>query len=283
MTRDQKIVWGIVAMCSIAVFFIWTPLVSHSQGVLTVSFLDVGQGDAIFIESPSGKQVLIDGGPDRSVLRELGEVMSWNDRIIDVVVATHPDQDHIGGLLDVLDRYKVDYIFEPGVEHGSPVASAFSERVTQEGAEHVYARRGQEIDLGDGALVEILFPDRDVSGLETNTASIIARLTYGETSFLLTGDSPRAIEKYLVRIDGEKLASTVLKAGHHGSNTSTDKTFLDLVGPEYGVFSRGCDNRYGHPHVDVVTLFINADIPTLDTCEIGRITFVSDGAKVSLK
>ncbi len=119
--------------------------------------------------------------------------------------------------------------------------------------------------------------------METNTGSIIARVVYGDTAFLLTGDSPKEVEQYLVRLDAEGLASNVLKAGHHGSRTSSGLAFLGFVGPEFGVFSRGCDNEYGHPHEEVRASFARFGIPTLDTCDDGRITFVSDGRKVVRK
>ncbi|MBI4093401.1 MBL fold metallo-hydrolase, partial [Candidatus Kaiserbacteria bacterium] len=242
-----------------------------------------GQGDAIFIDAPSGRQVLMDGGPDRSVLRELGKVMPWWDRSIDVVIATHPDADHISGLVDVLQRYRVEYVFQPGVEKNTGPAESMLLSVAKEGAQEIYARRGQIIDLGVGAYLEILFPDRDVSDVETNTASIVARLVYGETAFMLTGDSPQAIEEYLVRLDSSKLQSTVLKAGHHGSRTSSSPLFLGFVNPNFVVFSRGCENRYGHPHEEVVELFTRLEIPTFDTCTEGRISFISDGITVRRK
>lgn len=259
---------------------IWSIVLSSQKVGLTVSFLDVGQGDAIFIQSPSGAQVLIDGGPDRSVLRELARVMPWWDKTIDVVLATHPDADHVSGLVDVLERYRVSYILEPGVKGDTPQAESLLKAVANEDAVYTLARRGQVIDIGGGAHLEILFPDRDVSGMETNTASIVARAVYGETSFMLTGDAPDSIEKYLVQLDGKKLQSTVLKAGHHGSKTSSSLFFVGFVDPEYAVFSRGCDNTYGHPHQEVVELYNRFQIKKLDTCADGRVIFVSDGTAV---
>jgi len=281
MSWRSRIVWGIVLALGVLTFGIWSAIFDKtSSGVLTVSFLNVGQGDSIFLESPTGKQVLIDGGPDRSVLRELGKVMPWYDRTIDVVIATHPDADHVTGLVDVLQRYDVDYIFQPGVKHDTPQAESVLLSVANEGAQEVLARRGQVIDLGGGVHLDILFPDRDVSDLETNDASIVARLVYGGTSFLLTGDSPEKMEKYLVYLDGKTLKSTVLKAGHHGSKTSSSPLFVGYVAPEYAVISRGCDNSYGHPHQEVLDVFKRFEVQIKDTCLDGRVTFVSDGVSV---
>lgn len=284
-----------IVLFTCAALVIVTACIAHAvvreerEGILTISFLDVGQGDAIFIDTPSGRQVLIDGGPNRAVLHELSKVMPWYDRSIDVVIATHPDADHVTGLVDVLQRYRVDYIMEPGVQHDTPQAESMLKAVANEGAQLILARRGQIVDLGSGspqaarAYLEILFPDRDTNNWETNTASIVARLVYGNTAFMLTGDSPEAIEKYLVQLDGKALSANVLKAGHHGSRTSSSLLFVGFVGPEYAVFSRGCENTYGHPHAKVVETFARLNVKTLDTCEEGTVSFTSDGTSVSLR
>lgn len=258
-------------------------VVHGAEGKLSVSFLDVGQGDALFIESPTGRQVLIDGGPNREVLRALARTMPWYDRSIDVVIATHPDADHVTGLVDVLQRYRVSLIVESGVSTDTPQAESLLQGVAEERAKYLAARRGQVIDIGGGAYLEILFPDRDPVGMETNTASIVVRLVYGEKSFMLTGDSPNEIEHYLVQLDGEELRANVLKAGHHGSRTSSSILFVGMVAPEYAIYSRGCDNTYGHPHEEVKETFAKLGIETLDTCEGGTVTFVSDGVSVVRK
>lgn len=250
------------------------------RGVMRVSFLDVGQGDAIFIDAPSGRQVLIDGGPNATVLRRLARVIPWWDRTIDVVIVTHPDIDHSNGLVDILARYRVANIFLPSVEGETSDWEATLRAAHQEGATEYIAERGQIIDLGGGARIEILFPDRALPNVETNLASTIARVVYGDTAFLLPGDAPAEIELYLVGLDGENLRADVLKAGHHGSKTSSASAFISAVDPTYAVYSRGCDNRYGHPHPEVVERFKYLDIETLDTCEEGTITFVSDGQSI---
>lgn len=252
-----------------------------NRGVLTVAFLDVGQGDSIFIQSPTGQQVLIDGGPDKSVLRQLATVMPFYDRSIDVVIATHPDSDHISGLVDVLQRYAVSLIMRPGVQHDTPATNSLLLAAAQEeeggDAREVFARRGQVLDLGGGAYLHILFPDRDATNLETNMASIVARLTYGDTSVLLTGDSPSEIEEYLVSLDGTDLKSDILKLGHHGSKTSSGDLFLGYVDPQWGVISVGADNRYGHPHQEVLDTLERFGIATKNTAEGGSVIFESVG------
>lgn len=270
------------------------------SGHLTVSFLDVGQGDAIFIEGPTGVQVLVDGGPNTAVLRGLGRRMSFFDRSLDAVVATHPDADHIGGLSDVFERYDVGAFFEPGVLHDTGAVSALEAALEKEKIQRTLARRGMRLLLGGGtstsldeardkplgasAYIDILFPDRDVSGVsDTNAGSIMLRVVYGKSEFMLTGDAPQHIERSLTTIYGSALESDVLKAGHHGSKTSSDEAFVRSVSPRYVVYSRGCDNRYGHPAPETALLFQKLAIPALDTCERGTITFRSNGKTLSIR
>ncbi len=274
-----------------AMYFVWC----ETRDVLTVAFLDVGQGDAIFIETPNGRQMLIDGGPNRDVLAELSHVMPFYDRSIDVIINTHPDKDHIAGLPDVFRAYDVSLVLDPNVPSENATYGYYKELVQEEGARHVVARRGQVIDFGDGVHLRILFPDRDMSTSATNNASVIAQLVYGETEVLLTGDAPKSVETYLITLDGSthstdsmnspqagsgqanSLASDILKAGHHGSRTSSGEGFVRAVSPEYAVISAGQDNSYGHPHKEVLDVFNAAKVTILGTYEKGTIVFTSDG------
>ena len=281
MRRSVKITGiAILALISLVALIWFTELHEDKRGLLNVSFLNIGQGDSIYIEAPSGRQVLIDGGPNSVVLRELSKVMPWYDRTLDVVVPTHPDADHIGGLIDILARYKISYIVHSDVEGDTATAKTLVEEMAREGAKQIIARRGQIIELGGGAYLEVLAPDRSVKHVDTNTGCVIARLVYGKTSFMLSCDAPKEIENYLVQLDGSDLHSDVLKAGHHGSKNSSSLLFLGFVNPTYGVFSRGCNNKYGHPAPETAALFARFEISTSDTCKDGTITFVSDGNTV---
>lgn len=273
---------GIVLVLTLCTTIVWYLLLQHKNPVLRVAFLDVGQGDSVLIESPTGKRLLIDGGPDGSVLRELPKVIPWYSRTIDVVLATHPDADHIGGLSDVLRRYTVQYIIDNSVQHESPAVESFLAFSADEDALVRGLMRGDAIDLGGGVRVDVLFPDRDMTTAETNMASIVLRVSYGEHSFLLSGDSPSGIEKYLVSQEGTRLQSTVLKAGHHGSNTSSDVLFVGTVSPQYVIYSRGCDNRYGHPHQQVLDIFSRFEVTAYDTCTDGTVVFETDGTMLSV-
>ncbi len=272
--------YSVVGLCA-TVFFIWYVVVVEARGdILKVVFLDVGQGDAIYIEAPNGNQFLIDGGGNNKVLRSLSRVMPFYDRSIDVVLATHPDKDHIGGLPAVAERFSVDFFVDTGVVSESGAFKALFNILKTKKTSHVIAERGQTIVLDDGVELSILFPDRDVSGIETNSASIVAQLIYGDTTFLFTGDSPKNIEKYLVSLDGKRLESDVLKVGHHGSKTSTDGLFLGFVSPEYAVISAGSNNRYGHPHLSVLDTLEQFGVEVLQTAQDSNIVFFSDGERV---
>jgi len=255
---------------------------TQAEQYLSVSFLDVGQGDAIFIQTPGGVEVLIDGGPNNSVLRELSTQMSFFDREIDMVIGTHPDSDHIGGLIDVLQRYRVATILTTENQSDTSTASAYVQATADEGAQIVYAKAGQEFQLDEAVTLRVLFPVYDATQMESNASSIIMQLVYGETEFLLTGDSPKRIEEYLVQ-QGIDLESDVLKVGHHGSRTSTSEMFLEAVDPQFAVISAEKDSRYGHPHVEVTDLLFNHQIETYRTAQEGTITFESDGQTVWLK
>lgn len=248
--------------------------VSHG---LRVTFLDVGQGDAVLITAPSGRQLLYDGGPGTQVLAPLAAELPLFDRSLDMIVASHPDRDHIAGLVDVLARYRVAAYLEPGVRSENGTDAALLAAVHAEGAARYAARAGDMLDLGGGATVEMLFPDRDPSRMETNSASIVLRVRYGETALLLTGDLPSEIEEYLVSRYGEGLRAEVLKLGHHGSRTSTSDALLAATAPDVAVVSAGCDNRYGHPHREVLDRLDARGIGVRSTCTEGSITLESDG------
>jgi competence protein ComEC len=260
---------------------VWSHVFALEQsGVLRVSYLDVGQGDSILIESPRGARILIDGGKNARVLQELGAEIPFGSRTIDVVLATHPDLDHIGGLPHVFERYEVGLLLEPCVSDEGADYSALLDAVQAEGSMHICAREGMRVQVDEEVVLEVLFPDREVSGMEANSASLVTRLTYGDTAFLFMGDSPVAIEEYLAGRFADALQSDVLKLGHHGSKTSTSDTLLGYADPRYAVVSAGCGNSYGHPHREVLERLEAFDVSVVQTCEEGTVRFLSDGTLV---
>lgn len=284
MRKSTTITGIVILVLLLFVGVVWYAcIVEDRRHLLTVSFLNVGQGDAIFIDTPSGRQVLVDGGPDASVLRALSTVMPWYDHSIDVLVATHPDADHVSGLIDVLGRYQTGIFVTSSVEGNTGLWKTLQETVSKQNIQQIVAQRGYVFDIGGGAYMEVLSPDRSVRHTDTNVGCLVMRLVYGDTSFMLPCDAPQSVEDYLVRLDGHNLQSTVLKAGHHGSKTSASLLFVGFVEPKYAVYSRGCDNKYGFPDQETVDVFKKFGIPTLDTCQEGSITLVSDGKTVERK
>lgn len=258
--------------------FVWSLVVTKSPGeYMRVYFLDVGQGDAILIESPNKGRLLIDGGPNRGILAEIGEILPFSDRRIDIVIATHPDKDHIGGLPEVVSRYNTEVFIESGVRSNTTVDRELRNRLEENNIPTLLARRGMIIDFGDGAKLKILFPNQDVANWETNSASVVARLDYGEGSYLFTGDMPIRIENVLISNFKDELDVDVLKVGHHGSRTSTSLAFAQAVSPQYAVISSGRGNSYGHPHKEVLDILEEIGATPLNTAVEGRILVISDG------
>jgi len=258
--------------------FIWYGVWAEEQGeLLTVAFLDVGQGDAIFIETPGGKQVLIDAGPNKKVLRELAKQMPFYDRSIDVIIMTHPDSDHIGGFPAILESYTVDMVLESGVTCKNSICDELDRLLVEKNLEKKIVQRGTVINLGSDVYLDVLFPDREAVNFETNLASLVIKIVYKDNSFLLTGDSPDEIEEYLLSLDLSDLDVDVLKLGHHGSKTSSSQSFIGFTSPDVVVISVGADNRYGHPHQEVLDILDNFQIGTLRTDHKGTIVIKSDG------
>jgi len=258
---------------------IWIVVWHSSRTALTLTVLDVGQGDALLIQY-AGKQILIDGGKSGAVLSGLGKSMPFWDRSLDVVIATHPDADHIGGLPEVLARYDVGMVIESGNVSDTAVYKEFENDIDAEWATHVIGRSGTIVRLGDDAYLEILFPDRtseEVAQWESNMASLVVRLVHGTSVAILTGDAPDDVEDYLVGVYGNALVADVLKVGHHGSKTSTSPAFLASVLPAYVAISVGCDNTYGHPSADVVSSLKSVGAIVSNTCEEGTIVYESEG------
>lgn len=257
---------------------------SHHSNLLTVSFLDIGQGDSIYIEAPNGKQMLIDGGPNDSVLAQLAKVMPWGDRSIDVVLATHADADHIGGLASVIKQYNVSKVIENGATSKTRTFENLENIILENKVEKIIARRGMHIilDAQKNIYFDILFPDRDVSKFtESNDGSIVGKLIYGNESFMLTGDATKFTENLIMHNENlEMLHSQVLKLGHHGSHTSSSQLWLEKVNPGIAIISAGKNNRYGHPHKETLDSLSNLNIPYLTTYQKGTIIFKTDGVKI---
>ncbi len=278
------VVVGLVGI-GVAGYFLFTAKTAPEKSVLKVHFLSVGQGDAILIEAPNGGQMLIDGGrPDNRVLGELAAVMKPFDKKIDVVVATHPDADHIGGLSEVLKRYEVELFLSSQADKDTSVSKGLYDAYEGSNAKGYYARRSMRItlDAKENIIAEILFPDRDTSGWEANSASSVIKLTYKDQTFLFTGDAEQGAEAFLVKTIPEIIDVDVLKLGHHGSKTSSTVAFLKATTPELAIISVG-KNSYGHPAPEVTDRLRSFSIPWLSTQNEGTITLITDGTALAVQ
>ena len=235
--------------------WIWSVVFEQvSDGILEVTFFDVGQGDSIFIETPNDKQILIDGGPDNSILEKLNQTMPFYDRTIDLIILTHPDADHITGLVEVLNYYQVEHILTSGLKKNTAVYMKWKELIEEKNISLSLAQMGQKIILQNEIVLEILWPNQNLISSYSNpvnNVSVVTRLIYNDIEILLTGDIENKVENYLVNQDFE-LESDILKLPHHGSKTSTSYNFLKAVNPKVVVISVGENNKYKHPSQEVL-------------------------------
>lgn len=272
---------GLVALVAIGAAVVALAFARDGSERLSVTFLDIGQGDAILIEGPDGNRVLVDGGPGGQPIDEaLSRNLPFDSRRIDMVVMTHPQADHMAGLIEVLDRYDVRAVLDIPLPCDSALCDAWHDSLATSGANVRQADRGQAIDLGGGAVLRVLAPDADDPLLPvtaTNSGSTVLRLEMGEASFLLTGDLDEAGEQALIR-SGTDLRATVLKVGHHGSTTSTSPAFLARVGPSIDVISVGAGNPFGHPRQDVLGRLAGDAVYRTDAD--GDVTVSTDGERI---
>lgn len=248
-----------------------------AAATMTVNFLDVGQGDAAVIQC-GGQTLMIDGGP----AKRSDYIYSWLKQhgitTIDYMIATHTDADHIGGLSGALNYASVDTAFCSSTSGTTKTFQSFVKYLTRQGKSITVPAAGTCFALGN-AVVQILGPIGTSS--DSNNSSIVAKVTYGNTSFLFTGDAEREEEQALLNT-GVDLSSTVLKVAHHGSASSTTYPFLRAVNPQYAVISVGSGNSYGHPTADVLSKLRDADVTTYRTDLQGEIMMVSDGQTVAV-
>ncbi len=290
MSRSAQIAMWLIVPAAFVASLAWSQALTRDDR-LHVVFFDVGQGDAIFIETPHGRQMVVDGGADPVLMtRLLGQRMRFNDRHIDIVAATHPHTDHIGGLLQVLERYDVGAVLERRIEYDSAAYESWARAVdakAAQGASVIEVSAGQVITLDESVRLEVLGPPRAlISGTESDAdnASLALRLVYGDVSMMLTGDIFAEAERALLE-SGGNLDSDVLKVPHHGSDSSSTAAFLSAVSPTAAVISVGADNRFGHPDAAVVKRLreFAGDDGLFQTAERGTVEFITDGKTLWVK
>ena len=280
---SRNIKWIIVPLLLLAALVSYTAA-TMPDDELHVSFLDVGEGDAIFIQK-GNQQVLIDGGPGpQAIDLGLSRRMPFWDRTIDLLVLTHPHSDHLAGLVEVLRRYRVGQVLYPALDYHSPLFDEWLRLIAERGIKSTVACVGQQVALGDGAIMEVLNPPvNPLSGSESDldNNSIVLHLRDGKVSFLLAADIMRDTEWELVR-ERADLSGTVLKVAHHGSDTSTTPEFLAVVNPQTVVISCGAGNKFGHPNDVIVNRLVQklGEGNIYRTDKYGTIEFITDGKRL---
>ena len=251
------------------------------EGSMAVHFIDVGQGDSILISMPTGENMLIDAGDNDKGEVVVDYLRSQGVERIDYLVGTHPHADHIGGLDDVIDEFDIGEIYMPRVTHTTKTYMDVLEAIDRKGLKIKAARSGLTIPI-EGAMAEILAPDSDLKSDNLNDFSIVIRLTYGQTAFLFQGDAEKRTEDSILS-SYDNIKTHVIKLGHHGSSTSNTEDYIEAVDPEYAVIMLGTDNKYGHPHKEVISLMEDKGITVYRTDLDGTIVAISDGKEVYFK
>ncbi|SKA90092.1 Metal-dependent hydrolase, beta-lactamase superfamily II [Caloramator quimbayensis] len=251
----------------------------NQRGVLTISFIDVDQGDAILIKTPNGKFVLVDSGSQNEKEKFFKFISRQNIEIFDALIATHPHEDHIGNMDEIVSNYKVLNIYMPKVTSNTATFRSLMEAVKDKSLKIKNAYNGVNFDL-DGVKFEFLAPNNSRYD-DLNNYSAVLKITYANKSFMLMGDAEKLSEGEILK-NNENLKADVIKIGHHGSSSSSAKSFISAVSPKYAVISCGKDNDYGHPHRETIKLLNDFKVNILRTDMDGTIIFSTDGENIKV-
>jgi competence protein ComEC len=253
---------------------VWREVTRLPSGELSLYVLDVGQGDALLMETPSGKQILVDGGPDLSTLEHLGKLLPFFDRSIDLLVLTHPHEDHIASFPALLARYDISNVLLAGTASTGGRYAWMLDEIAKQNISVLVADAKKDLDLGDGIVLDVLWPGVEELAKrewDTNDTSVAVRVLGASKRILLTGDIEEGAENAILK-RGIDLKAEVLKVAHHGSRTSSTEGFLSAAGPEVALISAGRENKFGHPHSEIMDRFTATQIPVRLTAEEGTIS-----------
>lgn len=281
MPRWKKITLFVLGA---AALFIWYAVFTiGAKGKIEVVFFDVGQGDAALIQTDDWKQILIDGGPGKTILMKLGDAMPYWDRAIELVILTHPHADHLDGLIEVLKNYEVKNVLDSRANYHTADYAEWRRLLEEKQIPIITAKAGQRVYLSSSAFLDILAPLENIAGKSPNDihdAMVVAHLIMHEKhpvseqhGVLFAGDAERRVEHQLLTSLPNMLDADVLKVGHHGSKTSSSEYFLKAVSPKIAIISVGAKNRYGHPHQFILDRLDRLGIQIRRTDIEGDITF----------
>lgn len=247
---------------------------------MSVTYLNVGQGDSELIQV-NGINMLIDAGTNAGANDLVKDLKNRGIKTIDIAIATHPHEDHIGGIDEVLENFDVKSFYAPKVAHTTKTYENMLKAVKNEGLKIKQIKEGTKIDLGKDTEVQVYSPVKSQYE-ELNNYSPVMKISYGQNSFMFTGDAESLVEKEILS-ENKDLKADVLKLGHHGSHSSTSEEFLKAVDPSIAIVSCAKDNKYGHPHKETMSNLKKAGITVYETFRDGDITISSNGKKLDVK
>lgn len=279
-----KIFFGVLVIAAIVVWAAAFSTPKADSGNLKIYFFDVGQGDAEYIKTPGGGDILIDGGPDDTILADLGKVMSPGDRKIDLVVLTHPHADHLTGLVAVLKRYEVGEVWETGVEYPSSTYDAWKKEIADFQIKDNFVKAGTEKSFDNEqikfSVLSPLSPLQNRKMDNINNASVVIRLSDSNFSTLFMGDAEKEIQ---LQIKQSLKQTTLLKVAHHGSGNGTNEDLLKIVRPAVAVIPVSKDNNYGHPAKSVIEMLKNYAVQIYRTDQNGAVEVSFNGKDYFVK
>ena len=266
----KKIIFSFLLLLLLLLIFL---LMQIPDNKFHIFFLDIGQGDSIFIKTPENHQILIDSGPGPKIIEELNKIIPYFDRSLDLLVLSHPHQDHYMGFLELLSNYDVDLVLLTAVNYDDLFYSKLIKTLENKKVEVIIAHEKMDLFFND-VLLDIIYPFESLafqSFDNINNSSIVIKVTYKENVILLTGDIESEIEEELLDYD---MSANILKVPHHGSNSSSSLNFLRKINPEIAIIQSGRNNKFGHPHEETLERFANLNIDVLRNDLEGTIEFI---------
>ncbi len=292
MRKKKKFITSILILIVIGIFYLFenypiegteenlnkrvesAPVTAENR--LEVTFIDVGQADSILLEN-NGNYMLVDAGNNEDGPKLVSYFKNQGIKDFSYVVGTHPHEDHIGGLDDIIKNFNIETFYMPDVITTTKTFEDVLDALEEKNISLSIPNKNDTFSLGD-ASVKVLYVGTEEES-DLNDTSIVLKISFENVSFLLTGDASTKVEDSLDRKD---LESTVLKVGHHGSSTATNEDFLNLVNPQYAVISVGKNNQYNHPHNEVLNTLAKNNITTYRTDEDGTIQMITDGVNIEI-